>query len=112
MSADNTIVILATTSSIKQVSGVHFKTRVFEHADPPIVHYRVAHVQNFEDYDWFAKDQPYNVGAWLYNNFKDSPIFTNKDDALVYAREMYHEIEYVEYGISFLDATQYHLLGE
>ena len=101
MSADNTIVIIETKrTALENPKGV-WTNRV------PNTVFRVAHVQAFDNFDYYKKEQPYNLGAYLYVTFCKSPVFTKVSDALEYAQQLEKEIGYVEYGIQNFDLTEY-----
>ncbi len=108
MSADNCIAILKTTSSwSRRESGVMLNL-----FDKPIAHYRVAHVQAIDNFDWYEDNQIYNLGAYIAKTWPEFPIYLNHNDALDAALKMEKEIGYTEYGVYFVDASQYHYPGE
>ncbi len=106
MSADNTIIILGTYSQWdKQPNGMRnnlFKARKV---------YRVAHVQGWDQLEYLKQHQPYNVGAYLLQCFKDSKIHEDLKEAMYAANDLLLTIGYVEYGIQVLD-TDYILYGD
>ena len=97
MSADNTIIVLVTNSTWEHKPN-GYSVRV-----PPYRVYRVAHIQAWDNYDWYLENQPYNLGAYLMQCFKNAPAFRNEDEAMNYAKKMQEEIHFVEYGIQVVD---------
>jgi len=105
VSADNTIVILQTWSNVEWLDGYACK------CVEPYKVWRVAHVQAWDNFEWFKENQPYNVGAFLDNIFGKCKKHKTLDAALVEANNLYEEIGYVEYGIQVVN-TDYYLYGE
>ena len=99
MSADNTIVVLGTVS--EWVTDGAMITRAPKHEV-----YRVAHLQAWDNFEWYKEKQQYNLGHYLWCCFRESAVYTDKASALIAAERLYNEIGYVEYGIQIVD-TEY-----
>lgn len=108
MSADNCIAVISTTSSFRRPDENSYVNL----CEGTQVHYRVAHAQAIENFDWYKEKQPYNVGAYIKGVWPDWPVYTTKEAAKAAAREMEDEVGYTEYGIIWIDATEYHYMGE
>lgn len=110
MSADNTILIIKTKRTAKEISK-----GVWQNGDENYV-YRVAEVRNAEQLDYCKHHELHNLGVYLYTNFKDSPVFHEEAAAEAYAEQMESEIEnahgYVEYGIHTEDLSEYVFWGD
>ena len=108
MSADNCIAILMTTSNFAREQG-----GVFRNLSPhTCLHYRVAHVQGVDAFDWYLKTQPYNLGAFIKDTWPEEPVYLSLQDARNAAEKLLSEKEYVEYGIVEIDARKFHYYGE
>lgn len=105
MSADNTIVVLGTKRTFIQEGNVYYN-----HGPEHMV-YRVAHVQAWDNFDYYQREQHYNLGAYLIDTFGESKVFLDKQEALTYAYELESSIGYVEYGIQVED-TDLFFYGE
>lgn len=106
MSADNTIVVIKTKrTSVENPKGV-WKSGEENHV------YRVAHVQAADILDYYKTRELYNLEAYLYDTFKDSPVFHTEEDALEYADKLELEYEYVEYGCHLEDLSEYVFWGD
>lgn len=79
MSADNTILI------------AHF----------PNGEYRVAEIQNYEDYFDNSYTSAEMVDMKRTYSFLDAPVFKTEDEATLYAEKLEEEIGFVEYGICY-----------
>lgn len=108
MSADNCIAVLATTSSFRRPNK-HSYENLFEKT---IVHYRVAHTQAIESYEWYRENQPYNVGAYMKETWLDWPVYTSHEAAMEAAQKKLREVGFTEYGIVSIDAREYRFYGE
>lgn len=108
MSADNCVAILATTSSFAHEGGGRYRNL----RENTRTHYRVAHTQAIDNFDWYEQNQPYNLGAYMQDVWPKEPIYLTRDDAWKAARDMLDSIEYTEYGIVEIDGTKYHYMGE
>lgn len=104
MSADNYIIVLGTKSAWKRVGNTVYKV-------PERKVYRVAHVQAWDNLKWLEENQPYNVGAYLYETFKDCIIHEDIEKALRFAKTMEKFVGYLEYGINVVE-TDYTLYGD
>ena len=105
MSADNTIVILKTKTEV-------WKDNKYE----PASIFRVEEITNFEHIHRYQEYELYNLGAYLLTTFGKSPKFPTLEEADKYAEELADKIEqegrYLEYGIEFVDFSQYTLFGD
>ena len=110
MSADNTILIIKTKRTAQEIVKSDRALDVENYV------YRVAEVQAAENLDHIKQDQLYNLGAYLFANFKDSPVFTREEDAETYAKRLESRIEnsygYVQYGIRVEDLSEYVFWGD
>lgn len=96
MSADNGVYILKTVIHSNE-NGV----------SKPIDCYRVAHIQSIDDIEYFVKNQPYNIGAYIYLRWKDSPVFHNYKDAFDYAKKVAQCYPILEYGIEEINLSDF-----
>ena len=92
MSADNGIYIL--------------KTRGREHAI-----YRVAESAAIDNFDYYKKEQLYNLGSYMVDVWSRSPVFQSETDAFSYAEKLSHSYPILEYGISLIE-TDYVFYGD
>lgn len=104
MSADNTVVVLRTKRKFLQ------QGHVFVNGNPHYV-WRVAHVQAFDNYDWFEENQSYNLGAYLKDVFGSCVVFESEEKALMSAHALVEAIGFVEYGVQ-LKNTEFVLYGD
>lgn len=100
MSADNGIYILKTVRTRKQ--GVITESY-------PV--YRVAHAGAIDNFDWYEKVQPYNLGAYMKDIWGSSPVYKDKQEALTYASQIEMEVSILEYGIRSIN-TDYIFYGD
>ena len=84
MSADNTIVILGTLRDNKKV-------------------YRVAHIGNIDNLDYYKEHQYYNFGWYLFTEFGDCVVYDDINMAQEVAHLEYDLCSYVEYGVVLID---------
>ena len=105
MSADNVIIILQTWSKHKSCGKGCIKNV------EPYEIYHVFHTQAWDNFYWYEEHEPYNVGAYLLQEIKNSKRFTDREKARLYANELYSKIVFVEYGIQFVE-TEYYLYGD
>jgi len=103
MSADNGIYILKTLSTTLGDKGGWYP-----HTDPYPV-YRVAEACAIENFDFYEREQPYNIGAYLKEVWGDSPIFPSESEAWAYAGDL-RSCSILEYGISLIE-TDYIFYG-
>ena len=73
--------------------------------------YRVAHVQAWDNFEWYKENQPYNLGHYLWEVFTDDVVYYEKSNALAAAHYLYACTGYVEYGIQVVD-TEYVFPGD
>jgi hypothetical protein len=99
MSADNGVYILGSKRSFVELTpGTYSRVKEYDV-------YRVAYTQGFDSFYWYNNNQPYNTGSFLYEVFKDSPVFMSAEDALHYASKLAEEVDYLEYGITVVDTS-------
>lgn len=101
MSADNTILVIKTKRTALEIAK-----GVWQNGNENYV-YRVAHVQAADNLSYYKTRELYNLGAYLYDTFKDSPVFHTEEDALAYADKLELEYEFVEYGCNLEDLSEY-----
>jgi hypothetical protein len=111
MSADNVVIILHTkeqfvVEGINPDGSPYSWKNLFEKR---IDAYRVAHTQGFDNFEWYKKNQPYMIGHYLIEIFRHSRIFYDYEEARKEAEKLHDSKQYVEYGISLVDATEYDL---
>lgn len=87
MSADNGIYIIKTFRSTRK-------------GNKPV--WRVAEIGAIDNYDYYVKNEPHNLGAYIYDNFKNSPVFSCSNDAIGYAFDMNDRV-CTEYGVCHLE---------
>lgn len=100
MSADNGIYILSTISKWKKTNG-----GLERRATPERV-YRVAYAAAIDNFDWYEKNQPYNMGYYLFQIWGNSPVYETKQEALNAAFKLEERFDFLEYGINSID-TEY-----
>ena len=106
MSADNGIYILKTLRTRRNDDG-----RGWVKSDPYPV-YRVAVVQAIDNFDWYEKNQFYNLGAYMKDTWGNSHPFESYDEAFAFAKRMAEGgSRYLEYGVSTID-TDYTFFGD
>jgi hypothetical protein len=104
MSADNGIYILKTLSTtLKDREGGS------RYTDPHPV-YRVVEACAMDNFYFYQREQPYNVGAYLNDVWGDSPIFLSESEAWAYAENLSEDYFFLEYGISLIE-TDYIFYG-
>jgi hypothetical protein len=100
MSADNGIYILRTKRTRKLVGNASVKT------DPYYV-YRVAHAQAIDNFEYYNRNQPYNLGAYMISIWGSSVVHETSEAALLDAKnklnKIHHEEGICEYGIVPID---------
>lgn len=106
MSADNCVAILKTTDKFKVEGNIHYNT-----FGEGITAYRVAHIQAMDNFDWYVANEIHNLGAWMQSEFGKSEIFYTKQEAYKKAGNMLDSIDYVEYGIVDINASEYNFPG-
>ena len=106
MSADNGIYILITTDKFVKVDD-----HITANNGKPVEAYRVAHVQAIDNFDYYKKYEPHNLGTYMYKTWGDGDVFYEKTKALVKAQELYDDFSFVEYGIAEIDAREFNFYG-
>ena len=105
MSADNTIVVLKTNTKVWRDNSYEL-----------ISVFRVEEITNFENIQYYQNSELHNLGAYLLVTFGKSPKFPALEEANKHAEELADKIEqegrYLEYGIQFVDFSQYTLFGD
>jgi hypothetical protein len=104
MSADNGVYILVTIRDRRMNGIASIKAT-------PYKVYRVAHVSAIDNFDYYKENQPYNIGAYLEDNWGKSEVFEDKDKAYLTAHALADTINYLEYGISIIE-TDYKMYGD
>ena len=104
MSADNTIVVLGTVSEYKQEGS-------WRHRVPKYKVYRVAEVQAWDNFEWYKENQPYNLGYYLWSEFKDCIVYDSLEHAVGIAELLQEQTDFVEYGIQVVN-TEYVFPGD
>ena len=69
--------------------------------------YRVGTVFSTDNFEYFKTQQNYNFGAYLYQVFKDSPVFYSEEKAQEHAKTFN-----LEYGINLLDLEDVIFFGD
>jgi hypothetical protein len=100
VSADNGVYILSTISEWKVSNGI------WERRETPVKVYRIAHAQAIDNFDWYKKNQIYNLGVYMLQVWGESPIFETESEALLAAHKLAKEIRFLEYGINSIH-TEY-----
>jgi hypothetical protein len=109
MSSDNGIYILSTIRTRKYVKGERFDH--WETVESPYVVYRVAEMSAIDNFDWYEKNQNYNLGAYMKSVWGSSPVYETEEEALSAANELEKSLPLCEYGISHI-RTQYIFYGD
>ena len=69
--------------------------------------YRVGTVFSTDNFEYFKTQQNYNFGAYLYQVFKDSPVFYSEKTAQEYAKTFN-----LEYGSQLIDLEDTIFFGD
>jgi len=104
MSADNGIYILKTTDRWKRRED----SPCWDRVDGGVTAYRVAHAQAIDNFSYYEKHDRMYLGAYMLDIWGKSKVFYNLQDALMEANRMANDIDILEYGISTIDASNYH----
>jgi len=108
MSADNGVYILKTfTNKIRENNSVRFVKDKY-----PV--YRIVHTTGIDNFDFYENHQPENIGAYLFNIWGKSEVYTDENKALSQAHLMALEIEKhgpLEYGVHLIK-TDYTFYGD
>ena len=113
MSADNTIIVFShLRRSVKEENEIG-KSRFPSYTNvAPYRVYRVAHVQAWDNFEYYKEHAIYNLGYYLLEIFPStSPEYESKESAMIAAVKLMNEVGYVEYGIQIVD-TDYFLYDE
>lgn len=113
MSADNGIYILKTkrTRICEEFERLGVKGQCWgEHKDHFV--YRVAEIHAIDNFDYYKNNQIYNLGIYMRDMWGDSPVFIDVDAAQRYAQKMSQDIDFLEYGISLIDASEFIFYGD
>lgn len=105
MSANNGIYVLVTEDkAILREGDTHYQ---YLPKDTTVTAYRVAHISAIENFDYFEKHQPYNIGFYMNECWGKSTVYYDKDEAMK-AAQFYHDLLNVcEYGINVIERPQY-----
>jgi len=106
MSADNGVYILKTKDKFKHVGG-----GLTNSVANPITAYRVAYAQAIDNFEWYKKHEPHNLGFYLKEIWGNSKVHYDYEKALRAAEGMAQSYDYLEYGISDIDAEEYNFPG-
>ena len=112
MSADNGVYVLHTTDrmQLQEYGPEDDKFDGPKVIDGGIGAFRIAHVQAIENFEWYEKFEPHNLGWYMEDIWGQSTIYYDKREALDAAHEFAASIiedGILEYGVQILDATQY-----
>lgn len=110
MSADNGVYILITKDKFKK-TGDHIWANQMLKGNDGVVAYRVAHCQAADNFDFYQKNEPHNVGAWMSDVFKRSEVCYNESEAMDQAHELAKKYDYLEYGIVTMDVRPMNFYG-
>lgn len=108
MSADNGVYVLETIRNRKVVDSERYKAEV---KCEPYKVYRVAHAAAIDNFDYYEKKQPYNLGAYMKDVWGSSPVYEDKQEALRVAHEIEESLPICEYGVSVI-RTDYVFYGD
>ena len=97
MSSDNGVYILRTVRDRKEEPK-----GCWVQSDRYYV-WRVTHAQAIDNFEWYMRNDPHNLGAYMKDVWGKSPVFMNEQEALVYAHNLAKDIEPLEYGVSNID---------
>ncbi len=106
MSADNGIYILRTVRNrfdVDEQTGQRVKI--------PYYVYRVAEAFAMDNFEWYEKKQPYNLGAFMLSIWGESDVFTTLESAFEYAHKLEANVSILEYGVSVIE-TEYIFFGD
>jgi hypothetical protein len=106
MSTDNGIYILRTVRNRFDVDE-----QTGQRAKLPYYVYRVAEAHAMDNFKWYEKNQPYNLGAFMLSIWGESDVFTTLESALEYAHKLEADFPILEYGISVIE-TEYFFFGD
>lgn len=110
MSGDNGIYVLRTSTRYvrgpsDQYGGSYY---INQFKDVPV--WRVAHIQGIDNLSWYEENQPYNVGAYLYNEWGDCTPFYTEEDAQAEVKRMEERHPLLEYGTCWIERFADHVL--
>lgn len=106
MSADNAIAILVTSDRMWRETENSWSNMG---EDTPI--WRVAHIQNPEQFDEYRHEELHNLGFWMDQTFGTAPAFKTEKEAMDVAMALYETYTIVEYGILTYDARPFNFPG-
>lgn len=106
MSADNGIYVIKTKRTAMEGPKGHWTNRVENFV------FRIAHVQAIDNLEHYKQKEQYNLGAYMKDVWGASDVFTNVADASVAAHKLADSIEYLEYGVNFIDMSDYIFYGD
>lgn len=106
MSADNGIYILKTKrTALENPKGTWTNNR-------PNDVWRIAYTSAIDNFDYYKNKAIHNLGAYMFDTWGRSPVYDSADAALGAAKEMADKIDPTEYGINFIDASEYVFYGD
>ena len=106
MSADNGIYVLVTKRTRTQENGV-----IFNDGKEHLV-FRVAHVQAIDNFDWYQKNQIYNLGAYMKDTWGASEVYKTVEAVMRKAVEMAKQYPVLEYGIRVIEVGDMIFYGD
>jgi len=98
MSSDNGVYILSTIRNSKQEGNGWVKCEPY-----PI--YRVAHAQAIDNLDYYKGKEPHNLGAYMQDIWGTSPVYHDRDQAIIAANKIADSIDVLEYGVSMIETN-------
>jgi len=106
MSADNGIYILHTKDRYMKTGRGMWKT-----IEGGVNAWRIAHVQAIDNFDWYRTQEPHNLGHYMAEVWKNSPVFYKKEQAIRAAHKLAGEYNHLEYGVQFVEAAKFNFPG-
>lgn len=98
MSADNGVYILSTVRHSKQEGIAWVKCDSYQV-------YRVAHAQAIDNLEYYKEKEPHNLGAYMQDTWGTSPVYQDKDQAIIAAHKIADSIDVLEYGVSMIETN-------
>lgn len=63
-----------------------------EKCDPYAV-YRVAFLPGIENLEYYEREEPYNLGVYLMDNWGRSPVFSTENEAIAFAKKVLKKLK-------------------
>lgn len=105
MSADNGIYVLVTEDNRVLREGDTYPQYLPK--DKTVTAYRVAHISAIDNFGYFEKNEPYNIGFYMNECWGKSKVYYDKDEAMKAAQFYYDLLNVCEYGINLIERPQY-----